>query len=129
MQIDSLDHVVLTVTDLEKTCDFYVRVLGMQRITFGKGRTALAFGRQKLNLQIAGQEVDPKAAFPKPGSADLCFLTSTPIEEVRRHLEACGVPIEMGPIQRAGGIGPILSVYVRDPDGNLVEVSNVLESA
>ena len=126
MQLDSLDHLVLTVADIPATCDFYRQVLGCEIVTFGEGRKAIAFGRQKINLHQAGRELEPKAQRPTPGSGDLCFLTSTPIEEVARHLKACGVTVLEGPIERTGATGPILSVYLRDPDGNLVEVANPL---
>lgn len=126
MHLDSLDHLVLTVADIGVTCDFYHRVLGCEIVTFGEGRKAIGFGRQKINLHLAGHELDPKAQRPTPGSGDLCFLTSTPIDEVARHLKDCGVTILEGPIERTGATGPILSVYLRDPDGNLVEVANAL---
>ena len=124
MKIDSLDHLVLTVADIEATCAFYQRVLGMEVVTFGAGRKALAFGVQKINLHQAGREFEPKAERPTPGSADLCFLTSVPLAEVQNHLVACGVTVTEGPVQRTGAQGPILSVYFRDPDLNLIEVSN-----
>jgi len=124
MKIDSLDHLVLTVADIEATCAFYQRVLGMEVVTFGAGRKALAFGVQKINLHQAGREFEPKAQRPTPGSADLCFLTSVPLAEVQNHLVACGVTVTEGPVQRTGAQGPILSVYFRDPDLNLIEVSN-----
>lgn len=126
MQIDSLDHLVLTVADLEATCAFYQRVLGMEVVTFGAGRKALAFGAQKINLHQAGREFEPKAQRPTPGSADLCFLTSVPLAQVQTHLAASSVAITEGPVQRTGAQGPILSVYFRDPDQNLIEVSNRL---
>lgn len=126
MQIDSLDHLVLTVADVEATCTFYQRVLGMEVVTFGAGRKALAFGAQKINLHQAGREFEPKAQRPTPGSADLCFLTSVPLPQVQAHLAACGVTVSEGPVQRTGAQGPILSVYFRDPDLNLIEVSNRL---
>ncbi len=126
MQIDSLDHLVLTVANIEASCAFYSRVLGMEVVTFGQGRKALAFGAQKINLHQAGQEFEPKAQRPTPGSADLCFLTSVPLTEVQTHLAACGVTVTEGPVQRTGAQGPILSVYFRDPDLNLIEVSNRL---
>jgi len=126
MHIDSLDHLVLTVRDLDATCAFYQRVLGMDVITFGGGRRALAFGVQKINLHQAGQEFEPKALRPTPGSGDLCFLTSEPLAQVQQHLAACGVAVSEGPVQRTGAQGPILSVYFRDPDQNLIEVSNRL---
>ena len=121
--IDRIDHVVLTVADPQRTIDFYTRVLGMQTISFGDGRQALGFGNQKLNLHQAGQEIDPKAKHPTPGSADLCLITRTPLAFVMQHLTVCGVPIEDGPVARTGALGPITSVYFRDPDGNLIEVS------
>ncbi len=126
MQIDSLDHLVLTVADVEASCAFYQHVLGMQVVTFGAGRKALAFGAQKINLHQAGREFEPKAQRPTPGSADLCFLTSVPLAQVQTHLAASGVAITEGPVQRTGAQGPILSVYFRDPDQNLIEVSNRL---
>lgn len=126
MQIDSLDHLVLTVADVEATCTFYQRVLGMQVVNFGAGRKALAFGAQKINLHQAGREFEPKAQRPTPGSADLCFLSSVPLPQVQAHLAACGVSVSEGPVQRTGAQGPILSVYFRDPDLNLIEVSNRL---
>lgn len=126
MKIDSLDHLVLTVVDIEASCAFYSRVLGMEVVTFGTGRQALAFGAQKINLHQAGREFEPKAERPTPGSADLCFLTTLPLPEVQAHLAACGVTITEGPVQRTGAQGPILSVYFRDPDRNLIEISNRL---
>ncbi len=121
--IDRVDHLVLTVADIEQTIDFYVRVLGMVPVTFGAGRRALLFGRNKLNLHQAGHEFDPKARRPTPGSTDVCLVTTTPLDRVVAHLRACGVPIEEGPVSRTGATGPITSVYFRDPDGNLIEVS------
>ena len=126
MHIDSLDHLVLTVADIDISCAFYQRVLGMEVITFGAGRKALAFGSQKINLHPAGREFEPKAQRPTPGSADLCFLTSLPLAQVQTHLAACGITVTEGPVQRTGAQGPILSVYFRDPDLNLIEVSNRL---
>ena len=124
MNVERLDHLVLTVADVETTCDFYSRVLGMEVVTFGEGRKALRFGRQKINLHPHGREWEPKAGKPTPGSADLCFLTKVPVTEVLSHLQACGVEVTEGPVARTGAEGPILSVYFRDPDGNLIEVSN-----
>ncbi len=124
MKIDSLDHLVLTVRDIDATVDFYQRVLGMDAVTFGAGRRALSFGRQKINLHPAAAPLKPHAATPMPGSADLCLLTSTPIPDVVTHLGRQGVTVEEGPVPRTGATGPILSVYFRDPDGNLIEVSN-----
>ncbi|AFM33681.1 MULTISPECIES: VOC family protein [Stutzerimonas stutzeri subgroup] len=128
MNISHLDHLVLTVADIEKTVDFYTRVLGMQVVTFGEGRKALAFGNQKINLHQAGHEFEPKAERPTPGSADLCFIVATPLDRVIAHLETQGVSIIEGPVQRTGATGPIRSVYVRDPDLNLIELSNSMES-
>jgi catechol 2,3-dioxygenase-like lactoylglutathione lyase family enzyme len=126
MQIDRIDHLVLTVFDLDRTCDFYTRVLGMKVVTFGEGRTALAFGRQKLNLHLFGREFEPKALKPTPGSIDLCFITETSLDEVAAHVRACEVKIVEGPVPKTGATGPMMSIYVRDPDGNLVEISNYL---
>ncbi len=123
MQIERLDHFVLTVQDLQKTLAFYVDVLGMQAITFGQGRHALQYGQQKINLHIKGQEFEPKAQQVMCGSADLCFITSTPLEQVEQELKQAGLDILEGPVQRTGAIGPITSLYVRDPDGNLIEIS------
>jgi catechol 2,3-dioxygenase-like lactoylglutathione lyase family enzyme len=123
IRIDRIDHVVLTVNDVDATCAFYTRVLGMDVVTFGGGRKALAFGAQKINLHQAGREFEPKADRPTPGSADLCLIAAVPLDEVITHLAACGVPIVEGPVARTGATGPIRSVYFRDPDRNLVEVS------
>ena len=124
MNIARLDHLVLTVADIERTCAFYSRVLGMTVVNFGEGRTALRFGQQKINLHPADNIPDLVADRPTPGSGDLCFVTETPLAEVMAHLERCGVPIVAGPGPRAGAIGTIQSVYIRDPDQNLVEISN-----
>ena len=124
MQIEGLDHLVLTMADVGRTRGFYERVLGMQPVVFGEGRHALAFGAQKINLHEAGRELEPKAAVPTPGSADLCFLTDAPVAEVVEHLGANSVEILEGPVRRTGAAGPITSVYFRDPDGNLIEVSS-----
>jgi len=126
--IDRLDHLVLTVRALSRTIDFYTRVLGMTEQTFqgsaGPPRKALRFGRQKLNLHEAGREFEPKAQAPAPGTADLCFITETPLTEVMAHVQASGVPLLLPPSTRTGALGPIQSIYLRDPDGNLIEVSN-----
>jgi catechol 2,3-dioxygenase-like lactoylglutathione lyase family enzyme len=122
--IDHLDHLVLTVASIAQTCAFYEKALGMSVETFGADRVALRFGRQKINLHEVGHEYEPKARLATAGSADLCFLTSTPLEDVETHLARIGVPIEVGPVPRIGAMGTILSVYIRDPDGNLIEVSN-----
>jgi len=127
MKIDRLDHLVLTVKNIAATCEFYSNVLGMEVVAFGEGRKALAFGTQKINLHESGKEFEPKAQYPTPGSADLCFITSTPLAKVIEHLHHCSVEIVEGPVKRTGAVGPILSVYFRDPDMNLIEVSNYAE--
>ncbi|MBT2412471.1 VOC family protein [Streptomyces sp. ISL-12] len=124
--LDRLDHLVLTVRDIDATVDFYTRALGMEAVTFGEGRRALNFGGSKINLHPYGNEFLPKAAMPTPGSADLCFTTGTPIEKVLAQLDAQGIEVEEGPVQRTGAQGSLRSVYVRDPDGNLLEISNLL---
>ena len=124
MNIDRLDHLVLTVKDIDTTCAFYSTVIGMHVITFGNGRKALAFGSQKINLHQQGKEFEPKAESPTPGSADLCFITSVPLSEVLTHLHSSGVRVIEGPVKRTGAMGPIVSLYFRDPDMNLFEVSN-----
>ena len=122
--IDRLDHFVLTVANVEATCAFYEKTLGMTPVTFGAGRRALTFGRQKINLHQAGRELEPRARVPTPGSGDVCFITSTPLDEVQAHLEAHGIELlEGGQTPRTGATGSINSLYFRDPDGNLVEVS------
>jgi catechol 2,3-dioxygenase-like lactoylglutathione lyase family enzyme len=124
MQIDRIDHIVLTVFDLDRTIDFYSRVLGMEPVSFAGGRRGLAFGRQKFNLHQAGREFEPKALKPAPGAIDLCLITETPLAEVMDALKSHGVVIIDGPVDKTGATGPIKSVYFRDPDGNLIEVSN-----
>lgn len=124
IQIERLDHLVLTVRDVSTTCAFYKRVLGMEIVTFGSGRYALQFGQQKINLHQAGKEFEPKAARPTPGSADLCFITSIPLTQVIAHIQACDIAIVEGPVARTGAQGPIESVYIRDPDENLIEIAN-----
>ncbi|MFC1830007.1 VOC family protein [Thermodesulfobacteriota bacterium] len=124
MKIDRLDHLVLTVTDIQATCLFYTTVLGMEEVTFGNGRKALAFGDQKINLHKIGKSLEPAARQPTPGSADLCFITTAPLSAFADHLRACDVKIAEGPVERTGAAGPIISIYFRDPDGNLIEVSN-----
>ncbi len=124
MQISHIDHIVLTVADIDASCDFYSRILGMKVITFGAGRKALSFGIQKINLHEHGKEFSPKAAHPTPGSADICLVTDTSIDEVITQLHRHNVQILEGPIERTGAIGSIQSVYFRDPDSNLIEVSS-----
>ena len=124
IEIDRIDHIVLTVHDVERTLGFYSRVLGMEPVTFAGGRRGLAFGRQKLNLHQAGREFEPKALAPAPGAIDLCFIASTALDEVIESLKAEGIAIIDGPVDKTGALGPMKSVYFRDPDGNLIEVSN-----
>jgi catechol 2,3-dioxygenase-like lactoylglutathione lyase family enzyme len=124
--ISRLDHFVLTVRSIEATCAFYNRALGFEVVTFGQGRKALAFGQQKINLHEVGNEFDPKALNPTPGSSDFCLVTDTPVDEVCDRLRSLNIVVEDGPVARTGATGPILSIYFRDPDGNLVEVSNYL---
>ncbi len=126
MRIDRLDHFVLTVADVAATCAFYHRALGMAVVTFGDGRKALAFGQQKINLHARGHEFEPKADRPTPGAADFCLLTSVPLADVVAHLRAEGVTLVVGPVPRTGATGPIESIYFRDPDGNLIEVANLI---
>jgi len=122
-RIDRIDHFVLTVADIDTSCRFYERVLGMRRIAFG-GRVALGFGRQKINLHRAGHEYEPKARQAMSGAGDFCLIATTPLDAIVAHLAACGVAIELGPLPKTGALGPMRSIYFRDPDGNLVEVSN-----
>ena len=124
MKVDRLDHLVLTVKDISQSCAFYTKVLGMEIITFGEGRKALRFGKQKINLHQEGSEHPPIARNPIPGSADLCFITDMPLAEVIAHIQSCSVEILEGPVEKAGALGPIVSIYFRDPDGNLIEISN-----
>jgi catechol 2,3-dioxygenase-like lactoylglutathione lyase family enzyme len=129
IRIDRLDHFVLTVADIDRTMRFYEQVLGMEPVVFGGGRRALTFGRSKINLHQAGHEFTPHAASPVPGSADVCLVTTVPLAEVVAHLTAHGVAVEEGPVPRTGALGPIASVYLRDPDGNLIEISNYAPAA
>ena len=126
MKIDRLDHLVLTVADIERTCKFYETVLGMETVTFQGNRKALKFGQQKINLHQVGHEFEPKALTPTPGSGDLCLITNTPMNKVLAHLRKHSVAIEIEPSERTGATGKIFSVYFRDPDQNLIEVSNYL---
>ncbi|HXF16818.1 MAG TPA: VOC family protein [Burkholderiales bacterium] len=126
MEIDRIDHLVLTVRDIDNTCAFYAGTLGMKIVNFGAGRKALAFGSQKINLHQQGKEFEPKADCPKPGSGDFCLITSVPMQQVTAHLQAHGVALIEGPVKRTGAVGTLLSVYFRDPDLNLIEVSNYI---
>jgi catechol 2,3-dioxygenase-like lactoylglutathione lyase family enzyme len=124
VRVDRLDHLVLTVADIGATVGFYTQVLGMKAVTFGPGRTALTFGISKINLHEAGREFEPKALRPTPGSADVCLVVDDDIDEVIAELAAAGIAIEEGPVARTGATGPIVSCYIRDPDQNLIELSN-----
>lgn len=124
MRIDRLDHLVLTVASIEASVAFYTGVLGMEAVTFRGGRTALVFGPSKINLHEGGREFSPKALRPTPGSADLCFIVEDVLDDVAREL---GSLIEEGPVERTGAGGPIMSIYLRDPDQNLIELSNPIE--
>ncbi|XP_031713533.1 glyoxalase domain-containing protein 5 [Anarrhichthys ocellatus] len=128
VQVSRLDHLVLTVKSVPDTISFYSSVLGMEVITFKGTRKALGFGQQKFNLHQLGQEFEPKAKHPTAGSADLCLITKTPLATVAAHLKVCGVEIEEGPVERSGAVGTITSLYFRDPDHNLIEVSNYNQS-
>ena len=125
MRINNLDHLVLTVQSLDKTIAFY-KILGMEEINF-KGRKALTFGSQKINLHQLGQEFEPKAQTPTPGSADLCFIVDTPLDEVIQELQNHGIKIIEGPVERTGAVSALTSLYIRDPDNNLIELSNLID--
>lgn len=124
MNVESIDHIVLAVKNIEETCSFYTPVLSMEITNFGAGRRALVSGAQKINLHDYGKEFEPKAKFPTPGSADLCFVTAVQIAQVLDHLRINDIKVLEGPVQRTGALGPVTSVYFRDPDGNLIEVAN-----
>jgi len=126
MQINRIDHLVLTVADIDHTVEFYTRILGMKKIEFGEGRIALACGEQKINLHQLGKEFEPKAEQVKAGSADLCFIIDTPVAQAIDHLRQHDIELLEGPVNRTGANGKIISAYLRDPDGNLLEVSNYL---
>jgi len=126
MEVDRVDHFALTVKDIDRTVDFYEKNLGMKKIIFGDSRTALFFGNQKINLHQLDSEFEPKAQNVSPGSADLCFITNTSIDEANRELRDNNVKIIEGPVKRTGAKGEITSIYFRDPDGNLIEVSNYI---
>lgn len=126
MEIGRIDHFVLMVQSIEKVCEFYSRVLGMKVVTFGDNRKALQFGGQKINLHQVGKEFKPKPLNPTIGSGDICFVTEIPLEEVIKHVKSCGTEITEGPVTKTGARGPIRSIYIHDPDGNLVEIANYL---
>lgn len=125
--IDHLDHLVLTTTDEQACIHFYVEVLGMKLESFGEGRKAFRFGNQKINLHVKGREYEPKAHLPVPGALDLCFIASRPLEEIIARLNALRVPIVEGPVRRTGAVHPLRSIYLRDPDLNLIEISERAE--
>ena len=124
--IDHLDHLVLTTTNPQACIDFYIRVLGMEQESFGAGRIAFRFGNQKINLHVKGAEFEPKAHLPVPGALDLCFIADRPLDRVIEHLGSLGVRIIEGPVARTGAVGKIRSVYLRDPDLNLIEIAEYL---
>ncbi|AKG23185.1 VOC family protein [Calothrix sp. 336/3] len=127
MKISKIDHIVLTVHNIEKTCEFYQRAFGLEVITFANSRQALQIGEQKINLHEFGKEFTPKALQPTPGAIDICLITPTPLSQVQQHLISCNVEIIAGPVIRTGAMGEIISLYLRDPDGNLIEVANYLK--
>ena len=127
MKIESIDHIVLTVSDISRTCLFYTQILRMEEVTFLNNGKALLFGNQKINLHLKGHEFDPKAKRPTPGSADICFIVETSLHEVINRMTKYGIPIEEGPVDRTGAQGALTSIYIRDPDGNLIELSNIKE--
>ncbi|HWB59395.1 MAG TPA: VOC family protein [Chthoniobacteraceae bacterium] len=129
MKIERLDHLVLTVRSVEDTCHFYSTVLGMEILFFESGRRALSFGNQKINLHEAGSEIKPHASHPTVGSADLCFISDTPLPAVIEHLRPFGVKIIEGPVEHMGALGKIKSIYFNDPDNNLIEVGEYAEQA
>lgn len=124
MYITKLDHLVLTVKDIHATILFYTNVLGMKAVNFAEDRQALRFGNHKINLHQQGDEIEPHAAQPTPGSADLCLITDISLEQVIEHVKSCGVKILAGPVPRSGATDGLISFYLRDPDGNLIEISN-----
>lgn len=121
--IDHLDHLVLTTADEDACARFYTEVMGMTLETFGDGRKAFRFGNQKINLHVKGREFEPKAHLPVPGALDLCFIASVPLDQVIARLAALQVPIVEGPVMRTGAASKLRSVYLRDPDLNLIEIS------
>ena len=128
MQLDHIDHVVFTVRDVDITCDFYSRVLHMEVITFAGGRKALQFGQCKINLHQYGSELEPKANHPAPGTQDICLIAASPMADVLRDLQRAGVDVLEGPVARSGALGTLESVYLRDPDGNLIEIACYAET-
>ena len=124
ISITSIDHLVLTVRDINRTCEFYSKFLGMELVTFANNRKALSFGSQKINLHEYGSEISPHAIVVKPGTIDICLISETPVAEIADFLKENGVAVIQGPVKRAGAKGPIKSIYFRDPDGNLLEIAN-----
>ncbi|CAM3927315.1 VOC family protein [Arcobacter cloacae] len=124
IKVNRLDHLVLTVKDIDKTVDFYTKVLGMEKEIFKENRVALKFANQKINLHKLGNEFEPKAFNVKSGSADLCFIIDIPLIEAKNYIELLGIKIEEGIVSRTGAMGEIESIYLRDPDKNLIELSN-----
>ena len=122
-KITHLDHLVLTVEDVEASCAFYTRIFDIKEVTFGNERKAVVFGDQKINFHQQGRELEPKALHPTPGSGDLCFITTDSLADVVRHIRDCEVEILEGPIKRTGALGSMMSIYIRDPDQNLIEVA------
>lgn len=127
MQIDRIDHLVLTVKDVDKSVEFYTNIMGMKKVKFGENRIALCFGNQKINLHQLGAEFEPKARNAKNGSADLCFIAKKSIKDIKKELIKKEIAIILGPIKRTGALGDIVSIYFEDPDGNLIEVSNYID--
>ena len=123
MKIKHIDHLVLTVKEIDTSCRFYTTVLGMEEVTFGQGRKAVVFGDQKINFHQRGQELEPRAWHPTHGSGDLCFITDNSISDVIGHIQSCGIDIIEGPVARTGAKGPMTSIYIRDPDQNLIEIA------
>jgi catechol 2,3-dioxygenase-like lactoylglutathione lyase family enzyme len=123
MQIERIDHLVLTVQNIKASCAFYTKVLGLKAVAFQGGRQAVVFGNQKINFHESGKPFDPKALRPTPGSADFCFIARDPLTKIISHLDICGVKIIEGPVERTGAMGPMTSIYIRDPDQNLIEIA------
>lgn len=123
MKIKQIDHLVLTVKNIEASCTFYTAILGMEEVSFGQGRKAVVCGNQKINFHQLGQEVEPKALHPTPGSSDLCLITEDPLSDVIAHIQDKGIKIIEGPVERIGALGSMTSIYIRDPDRNLIEIS------
>jgi catechol 2,3-dioxygenase-like lactoylglutathione lyase family enzyme len=128
MRVNHLDHLVLTVEGIQASIAFYTRVLGMQETTFGGGRKGLVFGQSKINLHQVNHEFEPKAAKPTPGSGDLCLVVDDDLDSVQTQLAVAGVAVEVGPVEQTGAHGHMVSVYFRDPDRNLIELSNYISS-